>query len=283
VDSTGMNDEPAQASKDSPKKDAKDNVTKPLVYSLSPEAAQKKAIDDELAKAAIKIDLHSAEYWKAYINAIAPGKLQEGEPASKDGYQLFYIKGGFEGFLDPALRSKNADKTYYDSNFDNSDVNDALIVFDPTGERLVAAMQTVRPLGNSSTDSEFAEWSKSSHGVYTYRNQHWAGDHYNAIAVMSLHKMAYLNEAPASPKGPGAWIDMHDVAAGTLGCIGIASKSMGDFNKAYAALRQFDRDGKSSGEPFFFEGLDSQWHFQDYPGHNSAGRLSVLSTPLPNR
>jgi RHS repeat-associated protein len=278
LDSSGMDDEPSQA-----QQARKENLAQG-VYSSSPEGAQKKEIDLDIAKEGIKVDLHNADYWREYIQTIAPGKLHVGEP-SPEGYQLFYIKGGFEGFLGRELKGKDADKTFFDSSFDNADVNDALVVFDPSGEHLIGAMQTVRPLGNRFADSEFAEWEAYSHGVYAYRNTNFAGDPYNGLAVMSIHKMSYKNDDPASPKELGAWVDMHDVAAGTLGCIGIATASMSDFNKTFSALRQFDADLKSSSQTMFFQGNDNQWHLQDFPGHKSSGKFSVLSMPKrdPNK
>ena len=54
-------------------------------------------IDVHLAAEGVKIRVNNPEYWKRYIEVASEGAVSVSEAA--EGLQFFYIKGGFEGFL----------------------------------------------------------------------------------------------------------------------------------------------------------------------------------------
>ena len=265
-----------------------------LLYSHAPAADAKKRIDDEITNSGITISKTSAEYWSAYISRSSGNNVVVG---STKRYQFFYLPGGAEGFLQFRFQERNASAVFYDYNFDWARVNDALIIFDPAGTKLVAALQLVYPLGNRYTNGEFREWSEGHLPVFVYYNKNFANDYYRAISVMSLHKINYSAHrwqekhpghklpkemAPVSKQKQGAWVDIHDVSKGTLGCIGVESESVAAFDAAYAELDTYAKQIKDQPRD------EAEFNYQDehgnteeriFPGHVPVGQLTVLPAP----
>lgn len=126
------------------------------VYSKAPEAAAKLRIDETLMAGDYaqggKIDMANESYLKQLIYLASGGRRVVREGAK--GLQLFMIKGGGEGFLDPYYRQRDASrdiigdgattdsKTAVVMIFDN---NDLLAVFDEKGS-LVGSALLERPI-----------------------------------------------------------------------------------------------------------------------------------------
>jgi len=199
--------------------------TASMSYSRAPEAAAKRAVDQDLWQAGIPVKRDSERYWKEYVARVG-GSVS----ADAGGVQIFYLQGGWEGFLTKAEARGDANRAAWDGRSGKTDVNNALVVFSPNGA-LLGAYQMAVPNSYPGTARMVAsEWSGEK--VFTYHNQRWD---YEALAVLDTGKL------PAFDPGVGKyryWIDIHH-QVGTLGCIEIAGISPQRFD---AQVKKWSRE-----------------------------------------
>jgi hypothetical protein len=263
-----------------------------LIYSRSPEGAAKRRIDEELERSGLTIDKKSAEYWRAYIEKLSDHKPETWAPyvvvEDYEYFQCYYLQGAMEGFLPSECAYQSGGNSYYEHGFNWSRVNDAFVVFNPTGERLVCALRLVFPNENRWTKDEFQEWSDGQLPVFAYYNGFFG---YPGISVMSLHKFTYRHhhatdaekkKLPPPSKKPGVWVDLHDASHGTLGCIGVDTASVNPFNAAYAELHKHaqELDKQPMHHAYFsYEDDKGKQQFQPFVHNTPVGRLKVLLAP----
>ncbi len=157
----------------------------------------------------MKIRVNNPEYWKRYIEVASEGAVSVSEAA--EGLQFFYIKGGFEGFLQKSHAGKDASTANWDDREGTTDINDALVIFDKKGGFLAVA-QTAIPNYYPRTAQYIPSWDKLP--VFTYQNQKYG---YQGLFVLDDYKYAGKNTY---------WIDFHHAYI-TVGCIEIVRLTNG--------------------------------------------------------
>ena len=187
------------------------------VYSRAPGAARKRDIDlriigDDYTRSS-EISLKSEDYLKQLINLGSNGKRQVSDRARK--IQFFIVRGGAEGFLPADMAGADASnvvfpgsttghKTSPEFRFDN---NDLLVVFDPRG-KLIGAALLQRPTSISgiwtqkTANAIYNAWDNKD--VSIYRNTNF-----------DVPYLGLLIDDGMKKKG---WVDLHKQEA-TNGCI----------------------------------------------------------------
>ena len=187
-----------------------------LVYSKAPEATTKKGTDEEIASTGTEVSVHSERYWKALI------QLTSGREVSTDsaGVQFFVIRGGYEGFLTRDQKDENANKGYSDVDHANTDLNDALVVFDPKGKLLGAWQLAISNSYTFTSRAMDADWDGKK--VFTYFNSSYS-QHYQGLAVLDKGKLPRYDPEELKKRSKDdvkydLWIDFHH-AWYTAGCV----------------------------------------------------------------
>jgi hypothetical protein len=195
----------------------------PGIYSRSAGAGEKRAIDNVIAKEGISVRMNSVEYWKRYISLASKGKVDIGA-STQDQFVL--VKNAMEGFLPAGYAKENADKMWvrpYNGGglpglnaTDRADANDALVVFDKAGTKLLGVIQLAISLEYPKTFDVIKTWDNQP--VIRYFNGHWS---YQALSVLDDFKgKAHGNY----------WVDIHK-AIGTEGCIQVDPGSQKAFDR----------------------------------------------------
>lgn len=213
---------------------AKARFDREHVYSKAPEAARKRdidlqIIDDNYARSG-EIRIDNPDYLKALIRLGSGGKKEVSSGAKK--IQFFIVRGGAEGFLPSDLANKDASDVVEPgettaggapSEF-RFDDNDLLVVFDPKG-KLIGAALLQRPTSITGAWTKetstiiYNKWDNKGVGIYKNNNPHW-----------SIHYLGLVVDD--GMKGPGehhGWIDMHKQEA-TNGCIFIVDDTAPEFD-----------------------------------------------------
>jgi len=195
----------------------------PGVYSRSAGRAEKRRIDKLIQNEGISVNKASVEYWKRYIALASNGNVAIG--ASSEN-QFVLVKNAMEGFLPPGYANENADKLWvrpYNggglpglNSTDNADANDALVVFDKTGTKLLGVMQVAISHDYPKTFDVIKNWDNQP--VIRYFNTRWS---YDALAVLDDYKGRAHGEY---------WVDFHK-AIGTEGCIQVDPGSQSAFDR----------------------------------------------------
>ena len=215
------------------------------IYSRSPEARRKRAIDLEIIAGdyskSEQIRADSQDYLKQLIRLASNGALTVQSSARGRQLQFFIISGGAEGFLPAYLKDLDANRNeteWVDTNNKRGrtdlDENDLLTVFDAAG-KLVGSARLRRPtyvkgnLSQKSAAAVYAAWDNKT--VFMYRNdfrKDW-------IPYLGLGVDDGFRDRP---KGTGrVTIDMHKEEA-TNGCILIEDPATPDVESD--AIRTFE-------------------------------------------
>jgi hypothetical protein len=202
----------------------------------TPTGAGKKAIDSDLTKSGLSVDMNDEKYLKALINACS--NKSDTVSTSAPSLQFFIVEGGAEGFLDKSLESvtdsanvpmafKTTDGTQFTSIFDDSAL---IVVFDRKGKLISSAMLN-RPIDMPSkgftwlktrAPQIFAAWDKRP--VNLYFNQNFVFQKKNDKGVNEWHGISYFglwidDSLGLYKKGKsGVQIDLHKEEA-TNGCV----------------------------------------------------------------
>jgi hypothetical protein len=218
-------DSSTEASDVSPANSSQLGKPAPGVYSRSAGAPDKRRIDKLIENEGISVNKGSVEYWKRYIALASEGKVTVG---ASSGNQFVLVKNAMEGFLPSTYSKENADKLWvhpYNGGWlpglnatDNADANDALVVFDKTGTKLLGVIQVAIPNEYPKTADAIKSWDNQA--VIRYFNTNWS---YDALAVLDDYKGRAHGEY---------WVDFHK-AIGTHGCIQVDPGSQSTFDRIF--------------------------------------------------
>jgi len=201
------------------------------VYSTSPEASTKRAIDLKIIgddyKRGHEVRIDNEVYLKRLIEISSGGKYSVG---SSSALQFFIIRGGAEGFLPTSMLGIDASNVVLAGATTSGassltfrfDDNDLLVVFDSAGT-LVSSARLERPLfitgvwSQKTADKVYNNWADKE--VFIYRNSNF--------------DIPYLGLGVKDGfRGKTATVDMHKQEA-TNGCIFIVdpkTPAIGDTN-----------------------------------------------------
>ena len=231
---------PAVGARPNPAKTAYDSAH---VYSRSPEARRKRAIDLEIIAGdygkSDQVRADSEHYLKQLIALASNGAQTVKTSVSGKRLQFFIINGGAEGFLPPDLKDLDANRhetQWVDTNKQSGrtdfDENDLLTVFDAAG-KLVGSARLMRPtyvkgnLSQKTAAAVYAAWDNKT--VFVYRNdfrKDW-------IPYLGLG----VNDGFRTRKKNRVTIDLHKDEA-TNGCILIEDPNTPDVKSD--AIRTFE-------------------------------------------
>jgi len=199
-------------------------------YSLAKEAARKRDIDlqiigDDYSRSA-EISLKNESYLKSLISIASGGK--QSVSGNAKNLQFFIVRGGGEGlFSDPRMANIDASNFLSPGSTTNGlkspdfrwDFNDILIVFDPKGKLIRAAMLQ-RPISISG-------------GIWTERTSTAVYDSWHNKSVLiyknTTYDIHYLGLYVNDGMKHRGWVDMHKQEA-TNGCIFIEDPNTPDMS-----------------------------------------------------
>jgi hypothetical protein len=213
------------------------------MYSRSREAARKRDIDllivgDDYGRSS-EVSLTNSDYLKKLIEIGSRGTVAVSSRAKK--IQFFIVRGGGEGFLaqqhlvggdlskqDASRVAKQWQDTDGTKGEDVFDVNDILVVFDPGGT-LIAAALLERPLVAShwtelTANTIYDKWNKKA--VSIYRNSTFTVGY---LGLVVDDDMKPRKDDKKTGRTHTGWIDMHKREA-TNGCIFIEDPTTPDMS-----------------------------------------------------
>lgn len=222
----------------------------PHVYSSSPSANKKRAVDQQItggdAKKEDLIDFKSEDYLKQLIKLSSKGKIEVKDKAR--GLQFFIVIGGAEGFLDSSYKNQDAGNILEGGGVTTSGASgtsmrfsdtDLLIVFDTQG-KLVSSALLRRPMwihhpniwSVSAATKVYEAWDGAPVGLYRNNNPNW-DIHYYGL---------WMNDKSGLYTSGKIQVDLHKQEA-TNGCIFIVDDKTPpylDNAAAIAALNNFE-------------------------------------------
>jgi hypothetical protein len=224
-------------------------VGAPHIYSSSPEANRKRAIDTQITGGDLtkedKIDMNSEDYLKQLIKLASKGKIEVSDKARS--LQFFIIKGGAEGFL--AASYKNTDASNQVEGGDTTgggggttmrfSDTDLVVVFDGAG-KLISSALLRRPMwihrpniwSEDAANKVYGVWDGAPVSLYRNNNPRW-DIHYYGL---------WMNDKKGYYTSGKYQVDLHKQEA-TNGCIFIVDPKTPPYDDnaaAIAALNNFE-------------------------------------------
>ena len=216
-----------------------------LVYSTAPEAAAKRALDNQLLKENTSgyIRMDSDSYLRDLIRYGSGGKKEVRDKAR--GLQFFIVRGGGEGFLGDWAAGLNASR-YGDTgstttsgaagNVTVFDLNDLLAVFDAKGS-LINSCLLARPISIRTTKDPLFWTERTAEKVYAAWDNRPVSIYRNTYFDIKYYGL-WIDDSVGYYKNGWVRIDIHKEEA-TNGCIFIRDPNTPDYSNK-AALNAFE-------------------------------------------